>query len=345
MTRIRPSHARQRGQILVLFTLAAVAAIAMVGLVLDGSDTFAQRRDEQNAADMAALAGANAYLNVYSLSPGTASAKVLLATAAANAAATATAAQNGYLDGVEGATVSVNTRLLSTGAETQVGITKPHTNNFARIVGFSSWPVSVDAAAQSGSIDTAIAAAPWLMHIDAFNPDGSPKYGPDNPQSFGEVNGDYPVGALDLSWTDFNGSNNVNTDEVDDIINGENTVTATFSLENGGQYIGQKNEGNHTALYTDVNSELAGKEVPIPIVGDCPGGVPSEGGCFKGWALFRVISADGGACKCITGYFVPDGFQRYPMTVGECTPAQQAANQCGFVEVNFSGAYTVRLVD
>lgn len=345
MTRTRPRHARERGQILVLFTLAAVAAIAMVGLVLDGSDTFAQRRHEQNAADMAALAGANAYLNVYSVSVGPDTAKVALATAAANAAATATAAQNGYVNGVGGVTVTVNTRLLSTGAETRVGITKPHPNNFAGIVGFSSWPVSVDAAAQSGSIDTAIAAAPWLMHIDAFNGNGSPKYGPGNARSFGEVNGDYPVGALDLSWTDFNGSNNVNTDEVDDIITGQNIVTATFSLANGGQYIGQHNQGNHTALYGAVNSKLAGKDVPIPIVGDCPGGVPSAGGCFKGWALFHVISADGGPCKCITGYFQPDGFQRYPMTVGECTPAQQAANQCGFVAVNFSGAYTVRLVD
>ena len=345
MTRTRRGHARQDGQILVLFTLAAVAAIAMVGLVLDGSDTFAQRRHEQNAADMAALAGANAYLNVYSISVGTDTVKVTLATAAANAAAIATAAQNGYVNGVGGVTVTVNTRLLSTGAETQVGITKPHPNNFAGIVGFSSWPVSVDAAAQSGSIDTAIAAAPWLMHIDAFNPDGSPKYGPTNPVSFGEINGDYPEGERDISWTDYNGSNNTNTDEVSDIIDGDNTVTATFSLENGGQYIGQHNDGNHTALFGNVNSVLAGQEVPVPIVGDCPGAVPSPGGCFKGWALFHVISADGGPCKCITGYFVPEGFQRYPMTVGECTPAQQAANQCGFIEVNFSGAYTVRLVD
>lgn len=337
--------AGQRGQILVLFTLAVVAAIAMVGLVLDGSDTFAQRRHEQNAADMAALAGANSYLNTYATTTGSNAAKVTAATAAANAAATATAAQNGYVTGVGGVSVSVNTRLLSTGAETAVGITKPHQNNFARIVGFASWPVSVDAAAQSGSIDTAIAAAPWIMHVDAFQPNGVPKYGPGNARDFGEVNGDYPVSALDLAWTDFNGSNNVNTSEVSNIINGTNTVTATFSLANGGQYIGQKNQGNHTALYSDVNAQLAGKEVPIPIVGNCPGGNPSAGGCFKGWAMFHVNYADGGSCKCINGYFLQDGFQRYPMTVGECTPAQQAANQCGFVDVNFFGAYTVRLVD
>ena len=57
----RPS--RSRGQILVLFVLALVAIIAGVGLVIDGGFTFAQRRAEQNAADLAAFAGANALLN------------------------------------------------------------------------------------------------------------------------------------------------------------------------------------------------------------------------------------------------------------------------------------------
>ena len=58
----RPATA-ERGQILVLFTLGLVAMISMVGLVLDGGDAFAQRRDQQNAADLGALAGANAYMN------------------------------------------------------------------------------------------------------------------------------------------------------------------------------------------------------------------------------------------------------------------------------------------
>ena len=50
------------GQIIVIFALGLVAMIAMVGLVLDGGSTFAQRRGQQNAADLAAMAGANQYL-------------------------------------------------------------------------------------------------------------------------------------------------------------------------------------------------------------------------------------------------------------------------------------------
>ena len=45
----------ERGQILVLFTLALISLLAMVGLILDGGDTFAQRRDQQNGADLAAM--------------------------------------------------------------------------------------------------------------------------------------------------------------------------------------------------------------------------------------------------------------------------------------------------
>jgi len=52
----------QRGQILVVFVLAMVAIIGVIGLAIDGGGAYAQRRDQQTAADLAALAGANDYL-------------------------------------------------------------------------------------------------------------------------------------------------------------------------------------------------------------------------------------------------------------------------------------------
>ena len=58
-----PARERQQGQVMVLFLLAIFAIIGMVGLVLDGGSVFAQRRDQQTAADLAAMAGAAAYLN------------------------------------------------------------------------------------------------------------------------------------------------------------------------------------------------------------------------------------------------------------------------------------------
>jgi len=48
----------RRGQTLVIFALALTALIAMVGLVVDGGNAFAQQRKTQNGADAAAEAGA-----------------------------------------------------------------------------------------------------------------------------------------------------------------------------------------------------------------------------------------------------------------------------------------------
>jgi hypothetical protein len=327
---------RERGQVLVLFTVALVAIIAMVGLVLDGGSAFAQRRAEQNAADLAAMAGANAYVNA-----GT-GASIAARTSAATAAATQAATRNGYTAG-SGTLVDVVVRHLSNGAEVRVGISSPHANNFARIVpGQASWGVSVTAAAITGYVDTAVGAGPWIMHINAFDPvTHAPIYDEDNPAAFGEVNGDYPVGPLDIAWTDYNGSNNVNTSEVRGIIEGTNIITATMQFE---QYIGQHNQGNHTALYGEVQDHLAGTTVPIPITGPCPAPNQSNQGCFKGWALFHVISAQGGSAKDITGYFTSD-FHQKPLTVGECTAQQQANGQCGEIVESVFGAYLVRLTE
>jgi Flp pilus assembly protein TadG len=331
-------RARERGQVLVLFALGLVALVAMAGLVLDGGSVFAQKRDEQNGADMAALAGANAYMNT----TGSVSAR----TAAARAAAILAGTRNGYTDGTDGATLGVSVNHLSSGANVTVDILKPHQNTFARIVGANTWDVGVTATAIAGTIDTAIGAAPWTMSINAFDQNGKPKYDEDHPADFGETNGDFPTSELDIAWTDFNGNNNVNTSEVRDIIDGSNVVVATFDFE---QYLGQHNQGNHTALYGEVDQHLKNKTVPIPIVGpgtpNCAAPQQShQNGCFKGWALFYVTGAQGGSSKTISGYFLSD-FKKKPLTVGECTPQQQAAGTCGLIDVSAFGAYIVRLTD
>jgi Flp pilus assembly protein TadG len=326
---------RERGQILVLFTLSLVAIIAMVGLVIDGGSAFAQRRFEQNAADLAAVAGANAYMST--------SGSVAAKSAAAVAAAHDAAGRNGYAHGAGGAALDVNVSLLSSGATVRVNLTKPHPNTFARVVGQNSWDVSVTASAIAGSIDTAIGAAPWIMHIDAFNGNGTPKYGPGNPQAFGEPpgpNADYPLGEFDFSWTDFNGGNNVNADEVRRIIRGTNVVTATMQSS---QYVGQHNSGMQTTIFDEVNTHLSGKTLPVPVVGPCPND-PSNHGCFQGWVLFHIVSASGGSNKKITGY-MEDDFVSRPLSVGECTAAQQAAGTCGIIGSSPFDAFVVRLSD
>ena len=53
----------ERGQALIIFALAAIALFGIVGLAIDGSAKFSDRRHAQNAADTAALAGAWAKAN------------------------------------------------------------------------------------------------------------------------------------------------------------------------------------------------------------------------------------------------------------------------------------------
>ena len=336
-----PDRGREGGQIIVIFALALVAIIGMVGLVIDGGGAFAQRREEQKVADIAAVAGANAYMNA-----GT-DAGVNVRTTAAIAAAQAAASRNGYTHGTGGAVVTVDVELQSSGARVRVGMTAPHENSFARVMGMNSWDVSVSAAADAGLVDTGYGAAPWTMNINAFNADGSPKYTSANPQDFGESNGDYPTSQLDIAWTDFNGNNNVNTNEVRGIIDGSNVVTEAI---NENQYIGQHNQGNHTALYGDVNQYLAGEDVPVPIVGPGNPGcdAPEQAhldGCFKGWAMFHVVSASGGSDKTIRGYFLGD-FISQPLSVGKCTTAMAAAGTCGLIDSGSPfGAYIVRLTE
>src|SRR5437588_843868 len=51
---------RQPAQVIVLFAIALIAMLAMVGVAVDGGTLYVQRRTAQNAADAAALAGARA---------------------------------------------------------------------------------------------------------------------------------------------------------------------------------------------------------------------------------------------------------------------------------------------
>jgi Flp pilus assembly protein TadG len=305
-------HSGEHGQIIVLFALGLVALMAMVGLVLDGGGTFAQRRGEQNSADLAALAGANDYL----LNNNSAS---------AIARARAVAAQNGYTNGVGGATVNV-TIDTSNGAAVKVDIQAPHANGFASVIGMSTWTVATTATALTGFADTAEGAAPVIFSIHAFGTNGTPlsQYGdPAHPFAFGDGNGDVPNDAADIAWTNY-GTGNVNTSEVRSIINGSEIINKTLAF---GTYIGQHNNGNHTALFSDVDQYLSGLDVPVPVVDD--------NGNFQGWATFHIVSASGGSSKSITGYF-KSNFVSERLTIGNCS-----GGSCP----RFLGSYVLKLTN
>ncbi len=283
-------HRRERGQIVVIFAIAAMALILMVGLVLDGGSTYGQRRLQQNAADLAALAGANAWL----LNTGDAAAK----NAAALAMAQTVSAENGYPDAVNNMVVTVSSQPYGTagGQTVKVDVHDKHQNAFAGMIGMPTWDVTVTATAVVGPGGAARGVAPIAFRNDVFvNGSGEmiPLYSdPDHPFTWGETNGDIPNSAADIAWTVFSQPANLPTSTVVNIIDGSDQLSRSVTF---GQYIGQHNNGNHTAIYNAVNQYLRGQNLTVPIV--------DNAGRFQGWAMFHVVSASGGSAKDVTGYF------------------------------------------
>jgi Flp pilus assembly protein TadG len=306
VTRHRTTHRRdESGQVLVIFALSIVAVLAMTGLALDAGSTFAQRRDQQTASDMAALAAANHYLinNDDTLAVDL---------------AREIAADNGYTDGVGGATVGIAIDTAN-GVEVTVAIGDQHRNAFLGVVGMPSWGVATRALAQAGFPDTAYGVSPFVFSISAFDDAGTPAY--QTPTQFGDTNDDAPTGPTDFAWTNY-GTGNVNTSEVEDIIAGALVIDKEIQY---GEYIGQHNNGNHSALFSDVNTHMSGLNVPVAVVDD--------NGNFMGWSTFHIVSAAGGSTKKITGYFV-SGFVSGRLSVTAC-----AALACP----RYLGSYVLKL--
>ena len=271
----------QRGQVLALFAICLVAIVAMTGLVIDGGMTFTQRRDQQNVADAAAMAGAYAFAN----------------TSNAGAAVTQgmnTAAANGYTHGVDGTLVNVQVSVSNGLATVTANVTKPHRNYFSGIVGFGSWDVSASARAIAGLPNAAIGAMPILFNKRAFPGAhaSSTDIAFDEPGTGTE---DVPQGATQFNWTVYctasGNACNGNTSTVSDLINGTGKDTEVTLNDK----IGPLNAGDHAALFNDLSAKVP-SDFPVAIVDD--------DGAMVGWAMFHLSGSVGGSTKHIQGHFV-----------------------------------------
>ena len=130
----------ERGQVLVLFAGGLVALLLVAALAFDVGSMLVQRRDEQNAADAAALAGARF---------------VLTDPIAAEAAARNIASLNGYDDADPDEYVTVHIPAIHGRyvgfpgfIEVEVGSTRP--SIFGGVIGRASWPTGAMAVATNG---------------------------------------------------------------------------------------------------------------------------------------------------------------------------------------------------
>jgi len=319
----RLSRTREEGQVMVLFVIAIFAIIGMVGVVLDGGSVFAQRRDQQTVADLAAMAGANAYLNA----TGSTSARVAYAESIAESVATA----NGYTDdGVSSVSMSVTVTPLTFFTDVTIDLTKEHRNNFASVLGMATWDVSVTASARStAQPNGARGPMPLMFNAEAFpgalcNEDvevcavhtfQAPQTGPES----------VPQDATSFNWTVFCTADgnpcNINSATTSGLINGVGANKTIFLDDT----IDPLNAGTHTTLYGDMNQHV-GDTFPVPIVDD--------DGLAVGWAYFKLVSIEGDSEKVVKGYFVSpiNGEQ---LVVGTGRPAGTL----------FTGSYFVRLTN
>ena len=139
----------ERGQVLILAAFAMTAFLGLVGMVVDGGIYLQERRQLQNAADAAALAGVP-------FLPGD--------TAGAEQAARDWAANNG-MDPSEITSVTFeegNTRI-------RVQLQRDVPAQFARVLGFIDFDVNASAAAQTGSSSGITGLAPFGVLESAVN--------------------------------------------------------------------------------------------------------------------------------------------------------------------------------
>lgn len=156
---------REGGQTLVLFAGGLTAIVLVVGLVIDGGYALSQRRDSQNAADFAALAGARVVAEWVTgdTANGTdANVKAAITTAiAANGAIPLAFGAPGspqYVDSsgsivpsAGSAASYVGNGTIPTGtAGVQVGASRSWRPFFLGIAGINNWTASASATAKGG---------------------------------------------------------------------------------------------------------------------------------------------------------------------------------------------------
>ena len=131
------------GQALVIIALAMMALVGIVGLALDGGNTYADRRQAQNAADSSALAAARAYSYNLALSDNDIRAIVLNSTT-----------PNGFNSVSPRSTITVTKTVSSTACDAytngyfiQVDITSIVPTYFAKAMGVNNLTNKVSAKA------------------------------------------------------------------------------------------------------------------------------------------------------------------------------------------------------
>ena len=346
MARRKRLRHHERGQVLVLFALSLVAIVASVGLVLDAGGAYAQQRNEQRVADLAALAGATTEANCWS---GCAVGS-LTPRQAIIEAATASAGANGFspsemtvnippADGKYAGKGGDCSTALSMPCWIEVIVTRNHRNGFASVVGQTTWSVSARAVAVGG-VENGVSngATPIMFNLAAVQASdrGTLKSYCD-PQNKKCDPGQNPVptGDAQFNWTNFCASPsgcNLSSSSAKNIITGGG-IPFTVSL---GMSLGPNNDGQHTSVcHTLLDTYPNGADLPVAI--EKPDPSNPKNAILVGFWMWHFDAANtncqGEDGELIAGYFVQDLSTTLPLTI---TPGGGKAT---------IGEFIVRLVE
>lgn len=319
----RDGHPRavspERGQVLALFALSLVALLAASGLVVDIGGSWGQRRTQQKAADVAALAGATAAANS-STRAGIIQAAIDSAVAngyqASEVQVNIPPASGAYAPGgSKSGPLSTNDCSDATKYPcwVEVVINRPHENSFARVVGMDSFPVDARGVAVGG-VANAVSngVSPLMFNYKAIKAHGSVSHKYCDPQlSKCDPNSSWPLFDSQFAWTTFcieQANCNVSSAEAKAIIEGGNFQIEVYN----GMYLGPHNPGQKTAVCHALLDQY-------PNGADLPVGINDDNGTLVGWWIWHLDTAnsdcEGHDGEVLNGWFVSDATETLPLTI------------------------------
>jgi Flp pilus assembly protein TadG len=334
------SREAERGQILVIVAGGMIGLLAIVALVLEGGTVVLNRRDAQNASDLAALAGARTVALNYTDAPRT-QAQVYTAmndNLAVNDCGPSSSAPCAWEAQFVGAgltnlgNVANTSSPLPAGAlGVRVGVTRSPGAQLGRVIGIDKWDVSTEATAVSAKEPTvaggtmlpiAMCGFGTLGNTECEQANGSNAIDFQSGQIYDLTDGkDAPGGFGWLSWTGSNAANVLNdsvctpdnppftldglTDPAGDWLKG--TVIGTNPADGETWFPAGNGKMNTSALRACLDKYIStGATVLIPIY-DTLSSKPSGDNLayhIVGLAAFVLTAREQPAVDQIQGYFL-----------------------------------------
>ena len=167
-----------RGATAVLIAFSIVGLLAFGGLVIDGGDAFAQRRQMQNAADSSATAGANALYRYKLQEPGWSTTAIYddaLAEAQANGAKPGTFQCTLVLHSPSGTAPCQNPTMatLDRAWDVKVNVDSDNSTQLIRVVGIESFNARANATASLRAARPVRGTGPFAICANATSPDAT----------------------------------------------------------------------------------------------------------------------------------------------------------------------------